>query len=292
MPRSVMENSDQNSFEAVYAEAAKELETMQFIAAVKSPDRLSVTGVEELSVPESFSLFFKEFSTSIDRKIASFSKSVHAVDSDTLRRAVKNRNINYLKNTGIDIPVPANYSPGIANMMMHTKGVTEGVFLVSCLKTEAARLYDWLKQIVKKGRPETQFRWSVSNFDVAVTRAADFVRGLPDENRRHKAPLGNVYVNFEEMFDTMDCFNSVVKQLGARDTEMAAKELKNTYEMGQLLIEKIKSNELTFDKQVVIDIEITINNFIELTNLCGAMMTLLNELSAVLREQINTVVKL
>jgi len=287
-----MENSDQNSFEAVYKEAAEELEAMGFIAAVKSPDRLSVTGVEELSMSESFSQFFKEFSISIDRKFASFSRSVHQVDSDALRRAVKNRNIVYLKNTGIDIAVPANYSPGIANMMMHVKGVTEGVFLISCLKTEAVRLYDWLKQIVKKGRPDTQFRWSVSNFDVAVDRGADFIRGLPDENRRHKAPLGQVYVNFEEMFDVMDCFNSVAKQLGARDAEIAAKELQNTYEMGQLLIEKIKSNELTFDKATVLDIEVTINNFVNLVNLCGAMMTLLNELSAVLREQINTVTKL
>lgn len=287
-----MENSDQNTFESVYAETAKELQELGFIAAVKNPDPLTVTGVEELSVGESFTLFFKEFSTSIDRKFAGLSKPVHMVDSNSLRAAIKNRNINYLKNTGVDVVVPANYTPGIANMMMHTKGVVEGVFLISCLKTEAVRLYDWLKQIVKTGRPATQFRWSVTNFDVAVDRGTDFIKSLPDENRRLKSPLGQVYVNFEEMFDVMDTFNAMVKTLGARDAEVAAKELQNVYEMGQLLIEKIKSNELTFDKAVVLDIEITINAFVNLTNVCGAMMTLLNELSAVLREQIKTVVKL
>lgn len=287
-----MENSDQNTFASVYAEHAKELEALGFIAAVKEPERLLVTGVEELSVGESFSLFFKEFSTSIDRKFAALSKPVHVVDVNSLRVAVKNRNLNYLKNTGIDIVVPANYTPGIANMMMHTKGVVEGVFLISCLKTEAVRLYDWLKQIVKTGRPATQFRWSVTNFDVAMTRGADFIRSLPDENRRLKAPLGQVYVNFEEMYDVMDSFNAMVKTLGARDAEVAAKELQNVYDMGQILIEKIKNNELTFDKAVVVDIEITVNAFIELTNVCGAMMTLLNELSAVLREQIKAVAKL
>lgn len=287
-----MENSDQNTFASIFAETAKELEALGFIAAVKEPERLLVAGVEELSVGESFSLFFKEFSTSIDRKFSALSKPVHVVDVGLLRSAVKNRNINYLKNTGVDIVVPANYTPGIANMMMHTKGVVEGVFLISCLKTEAVRLYDWLKQIVKTGRPSTQFRWSVTNFDVAMTRGVDFIRGLPDENRRLKAPLGQVYVNFEEMFDVADSFNAMVKTLGARDAEVAAKELQNVYDMGQILIEKIKNNELTFDKAVVLDIEITVNAFVELTNVCGAMMTLLNELSAVLREQIKTVAKL
>lgn len=287
-----MENSDQNTFASIFAETAKELEALGFIAAVKEPERLSVAGVEELSVGESFSLFFKEFSTSIDRKFSALSKPVHTVDVGLLRSAVRNRNINYLKNTGVDIVVPANYTPGIANMMMYTKGVVEGVFLISCLKTEAVRLYDWLKQIVKTGRPSTQFRWSVTNFDVAMTRGVDFIRGLPDENRRLKAPLGQVYVNFEEMFDVADSFNAMVKTLGARDAEVAAKELQNVYDMGQILIEKIKNNELTFDKAVVLDIEITVNAFVELTNVCGAMMTLLNELSAVLREQIKTVAKL
>lgn len=287
-----MENSDQSALGSLFEEAQKELETIGFINQVKNPEKLEVTGVEQLSLTESIGAFFKEFATATDRKVASLSPSAHTVDVNKLRGVLKTRDTKFVKNTGVGITIPANFTPGIASMTAHVNGVVEGVFLISCLKTEAVRLYDWLKQIVKNGRPDTNFRWSITNFDTAIDKATRFVKMLPDENRRLKAPLGEVYVNFDEMFAVCERFNMVVKQLGARDIEIAAKELANAYSMGQLLIEKVKSNELVFDKLVVVNLEIVVNGFIELTNLCGAMMTLLNELSAVLREQINEVSKL
>lgn len=287
-----MENSGQSTFVDLFAEANKELIAAGFINAIKNPDPLKIAGLEEMSLGESISAFFKEFSMAADRKVARLSSSVHKVDTDALRKAINNRKILFVKNTGVDIVVPANYTPGIASMMSHTKGVVDGVYLLSSLKTEAARLYDWLKQIVKTGRPDTTFRWSISSFDAAIDKADHFVMNLPDENRRNKCPLGQVYVNFEEMFDVLDTFNTVTKQLGARDVELVAKELEQAYSMGQLLVEKIKNNDLTFDKSVIFNIETTINSFVKLTNLCGAMITLLNELSAVLREQIKEVVTL
>lgn len=284
-----MENSDNNIFDNIIEETNVSLDEMEFIQAVREPSPLEVTGVEEMSLGESFGLFFKEFSTSIDRKLASMGGSVHTVDGNKLRRAVESRKIMYVKNTGKDITVPGAYVPGIANMMMHTKGTVEGVFLISSLKTEAVRLYDWLKHMIKVGRADTNFKWSISNFDVAIDQADHFIRNLPDTTRRTRCPLGDVYVNFEEMYDVIDTYNSVVKNLNARDAEIAAKELRNTYELGNLLIAKIQSNELTFDKRTITELQFVFNKFVELTNLCGAMMTLLNELSAVLRAQIEEV---
>lgn len=260
-----------------------------YIELVKNPDLLSVLGAEKLSVGESFGLFFKEFSSSVDRRMASLSGSVHQVDVNQLRRAITGRKVNFVKNAGVEILVPESYQPGLANMMAHTKAVCEGVFLISSLKTEAVRLYDWLKRFIQNGRAESQFRWSITNFDTAMDKSERFVKGLPDNTRAKKAPLGQVYVNFEEMQEVMEIFNAQVKLLGARDPEMAARELSKVYELGQLLVNKIKSNDLIIDAQQVLEVEMTVNRFVALTNLCGAMMVLLNELHACFREQINQV---
>lgn len=287
-----MEHSPDTTFETDYQAAKDGFEEIGFIDLVQDPAPLQITGVESLSVGESFNLFFKEFSTNIDRKLVAMSKSVHTVDIDKLRKAIKQKDIIFSAKGGVEIMVPENYEPGLANMMAHTKGVVDGVYLVTFLKAEGARLYDWLKVIIQRGRVETTFRWSISNFDSLIDKGEHFVRNLSDGGRAKTCPLGQVYVNFNEMFEVMETFNAVVKTLGARDAEQASRELTNVYELGQLLVAKIKANELVLDKKVILDIEMTINRFVELTNLCGAMMTLLNELSAVLRAQIYEVAAL
>lgn len=263
-----------------------------YIALIKKPDLLSVMGAEKLSVGESFGLFFKEFASSVDRRVANLSKSVHVVDTNALRRTLQSRKTNFVKNVGVPILVPEAYSPGIANMMAYTKGVCEAVYMVSSLKTETVRLYDWLKQFIKMGRADSAFRWSISNFDSAMDRSVQFVRGLSDDSRYKKCPLGEVYISFDEMFAVLDTYNVQVKLLGPRDPELAARELTRVYELGQLLVDKIKGNDLVVDTAAITEVELVINRFVELTNLCGALMTLLNELNAVFKEQIDQVSRL
>lgn len=270
----------------------KAIEDEGYISLVKSKSLLEVTGVEGMTLTESFGAFFKEFSTSIDRKLSSMSGSVHTVDVKSLRRFVEQGKVQFVRNTGVEIVVPANFTPGLANMMQTVNGIVNGVIILNSLKTEGARLYDWLKQVVKTGRPPSRFRWTISNFDSAIDQSLHFIRNLPDENRRLKCPLGQVYVNFQEMIDVVEHFNAAVATIGSRETEMAHKELANAYSMGQILIEKIKANDVVLDKATMTDLECMINAFIELTNLAGALMTVTNEMSAVLREQIKTVTSL
>lgn len=284
-----MEKSEGTSFEIDYPIVAKELEEQGFVEAIKRGELLEIAGIESFSVGESFSMFFKEFGMTVDRKMASLSRPVHTVDISKLRSLVKNREISFVKHSAVPITVPTNYEPGIANMMVHTKGVVEGVFLLGSLRTEASRLYDFLKKMIATGRSETKFKFTINNFEDAMEKAEHFIKELPETKTRQKVALSEVYVNFEEMLEVCDSFNSTLKMLSARDIEIVAKELSNAYRMGELLITKIKDNEISFDKNTIMDLEFTVNKFVRLTDLCGAMMTLLNELSAVLREQVKEV---
>lgn len=263
-----------------------------FIQLVKHPEHLSVQGFEALSIGESFNLFFKEVANSIDKKMATLSKSIHPVDIDHVRKYLTKNNILYVKNTSLEILTPEAFTPGMGNMMAHTKALTEGVYVITTLKTEAARLYDWLKQIIKNGRMTTQFSWSIGDFGNAVTKAENFVRNLPDNGRQVRYNLGQVYISFEEFYEATNLFNNYVKTIGGRDIELMAKDLSNVYDLGQLLVKKIHANDIRFSQQAIDDIEAVVNKFIELTNISGALMVLLNELTAVFNAQAEALMKL
>lgn len=262
-----------------------------FIERIKNPQLLSVLGAEKLSVGESVGLFFSEFGASIDRRLASFEKSVITLDVEKFRKTIQRKEILFVKNAGLPVIVPETYTPGLGNMMAYTQFVaTDGVYLVSSMKTEAIRLYDWLKQLIKTGRPETRFRWTITNFDTVLDRSEQFLKGLPSNPHRKTCTLGEVYVNFEELYSVLETYNVSAKLLGARDVEMASRELSRVYELGQLLVEKIKTNDLVVDEKNLTEVELVVNRFVEFTDICGAMMTLLNELAAVFRDQTETIV--
>lgn len=263
-----------------------------YLQLVKHPEPMSVMGMEALGLGERFGLFFKEFSTAMDRRMASFAEPAHIVDVSPVQLNIKNNGSLYVKNTGVEILTPEGYIPGLGNMMGYTKGVIAGVFIIGNLKTEAVRLYDWMKQIIKKGRMDKSFSWAISDFDRAVQGSEKFLKDLPDNSRAARYRLGQVYVNFDEFFDTVAVFNNAVKMLGGRDIEQTSRELSNVYELGQLLITKIKANDILLDERAINDIESIVNKFIWLTNIAGALMVLLNELGAVFKSQVETLSKL
>lgn len=285
-----MENIDDTSFQSDYTLLQQELEELTLIDAVKNYEPLALAGIESLSLGEGIRLFFTEMGLAVDKKVAAFSRPVHPVDISKLRNMVARKEISFVKNSAVGITVPTNYTPGIANMMAHTKGAVEGVYLLGSLRTETSRLYDFLKQMIRTGRADKRFKWTIGNLDESIASADAFIKQLPDEQRRLKVPLCEVYVNFPEMIETLDVYNTSLKTLSARDTEIVARELNSAYKLGELMIEKIKANELVFERSVLTDLELTVNNFVRLVDICGAMMTLLNELSAVFREQVKEVV--
>jgi hypothetical protein len=285
-----MEHSTLSSFADNYANEMQELTNA--LALVRTPTPLSVMGTEGLSLGESFGLFFKEFSTNIDKRMAGLSKSVHKVDFSHAETNIRNKKVLFVKNGGLLVLTPQGFRPGLANMAGHTKAVTGGVYLISSLKTEATRLYHWLKQIAKTGRMDSSFRWTVSDFDQAMDAGVNYIKNLPVQDRQTRHPLAQVYVSFEEFFEVVNGFNNSVSLIGARDIELITRELTNVYELGSLIVNKIKANDLLLNEAAIADIESVINRFVELTNVCGAMMALLNELTQVFTEQSKTFEKL
>jgi len=270
-----LDNSDETGVET--AQAINNIPPMSLLG--------DVAGLEELGVGERVGLFFKEFNTHIDRRMVALNKSVHVVDLESLKRVVKDKNILFVKNVGVEIVTPEGYTIGFGNMMMHTQAVIGGIYIIGSLKTEASRLYDWLKEIVVKGRIDRSFQWSISDLDNSVKGAEGYLGMLKDNGRQVTFPLGKVYMNFDEMYGVINAFNNAAGTVGSRDIEMIVKEMDNVYEMGQLMMKKIKANDITLDKQGLEDIEFTLNRFLRLTNITGAMSVLFNELSSVLREQ-------
>lgn len=264
----------------------------EVIRSVQHPEILSISGFEALSIGESINLFLKEIGGGMDRRLASLSKSVHPVEFLSVKRELEKNGILYVKNTTVQILTPEAFIPGMGNMMAYTKAVISGAYIIGSLKTEAARLYDWLKQVVSKGRMESDFKWAVSDFSMAVNKAETFLKDLPETSRSVTYNLNQVYMSFDEMWDVINTFNNAVKTIGGRDVEVLAKTWQDVYNIGQLLVRKIKASDLIIDEQTMQDIEQVVTKFSGLNNVAAAMMVLTNELSAVFAAQVETVKKL
>lgn len=266
------------------------------IDSVKNSTHLTqvqaVGGIEALTLGESLSLYFKEFGNSIDNRMAKMTKSIHTVNVKGLSNDLEKRGVLFVKNSHNEILTPEGFTPGLGNMDNYVNNVVRAVYLVSSLKTEASRLYDWIKQIIKKGRIDKSFTWTITDFDTIVNQAETFIKELPELRGGKTYTLEQVYVNFEEYFHLVNKFNTVVTGLKHRDVELAGKELERVYQIGDLLVTKIEHNDITLDVNAIKDIEFVINNFSRLANITGAMMTLLNETSAVLSAQADSIKRL
>lgn len=263
-------------------------ERKELVLAVKYPNNVAVAGFEALGIGERFQLFFNEISTTIDKRMAVLAKSIHVVDFVPVQRHLEKNEILYVKNTHIQMLTPVNYHPGLGNMMHHVNAVVDGVYIIGSLKTEATRLYDWLKQVLTKGRMDTEFKWTISEFGMAVNRSEEFIKNLPDTGRNLNYNLGQVYVSYDEIWGCMNTYNQSVRTMGARDAEITVKVLSDVYDLGRILVQKIQANDIMLDQRAVNDIESVVNKFAELVNVSGVMMVLLNELTAVFNAQLRT----
>lgn len=263
-----------------------------YIDLVKRPEPLSVQGFEALSVGEGLGLFFKEFGAGVDKVMASMNSSVHTVDVHGLAQSLEKRKVLYVQNTGVEILTPEGYTPGLGSMDYYVSNVIRSVYLASSLKTETSRLYDWIKQIIKTGRIDKSFGWTVTDFDSIVNEAEAFIKQLPENRRKQTYNLSQVYANFNDYFFVVNKFNSVVKGFKAREVEMVAKDITRVYELGDLLVRKVKENDITLSEASINDLQQAVASFTRFTNITGALLILLNETHAVLSSQANTLKQL
>lgn len=255
-----------------------------FVSHVQNPVKLHVAGMEEIGVGESLRLFFEEFFTETDRKLAQFKSSLHTINWEPVEKQLKARNVLFINNATKRIPTPTYFQGGEGEMNYYIDNVIAAVTVVEGYKTEIQRFYDWMKKILKLGRIDKAYAWTITDYDGQVGKVSKFIKDLEEGQKSHK--LGDVYVNFPEAFGLMNRFNQVVKSIGARDAEVMARDLKNVYEVGNLLVNKIKAGDIVVDAYVIKGVQEKVNLFNELTAIVGASLGLINETTAVFDSQL------
>ena len=255
------------------------------INEVKQPQLLALTGIESLGLRESMSLFFNEFNRSIDRKMSALKSSIHEIDYRSTQRYLESKDILFVRNAGVEITVPEYYSGAMGEMETYVRHLINGILIINGLKTETARLYDWLKSIVKRGRMDKSFSWAITDFDQCVEQTDTFIKDL-DPNNKAKFPLDQVYLRFDDAFMLINQYNQTAKSLKSRDIEILSRDITAVYEIGSLLVTKIEANDILLEKSALVDIQLVVNNYIHLVNVAGVVTGLLNELTAVFEAQL------
>lgn len=243
-----------------------------------------INGNESLSVADNFRFFFKELSVGFDKKVAGLSHSAHVVDVKPLVNAIPS--INYFRHELDLIPVPAFFDPNKMNWETYCANVNTAPFLISTLSTEASRFYDWLKEIASRGVVARSFSYTIASTDESVAKATAFIKSL-SETKNSKVRLNQVYESPGQAVDLIGQFNSTVMMLKPRDIEVTTKQLDLVYKIGELLADKIKSGDIVLNADSLETIQKRIDSFVNLVNITGAMSGMLNELTAVFKEQVD-----
>jgi len=255
-----------------------------FVSHVKNPVTLHVAGIEDLGFGEALNLFFKEFFTETDRKLAQFKSSLHTINWQPVEQDLSKRKVLFVNNANVRLPVPTYFNGGEGEMAYYVDNIVGAVIVVEGFKTEIQRFYEWMKKVVKLGRIESAYKWTVTGYDSHVGKVSAFIKEL--EEGPKTAKTGEVYINFQEAFGLMNRYNQACKGIGARDAEVMARDLKNVYEVGNLLVSKIKNGDIIVDAYVIKGVQEKVSMFNELTSIVGGCLGLMNELSAVFDSQL------
>lgn len=241
----------------------------------------AVTGNEGLSLSpvEGYKIRLKSLSLELDKKIAGMSGSIHTVEYNRAMAVSEHR--QFLKKDSHEMPVPVNFDPKRITWDKYVKHCIEAVSLIDGFKTDSSRFYDWMRQIAAKGQVSNTFRYTVSSTAKQIQTLDGFIKLLGNPSRKPKRPLGELYPSFSEMFKTINEYNLNVKMIKARDTEIIAKQLKLNAELGEVLLERIKANDVVLTESDLKTLQRTFDEFEHYMNVVGAMTGLLNELSAV-----------
>lgn len=256
--------------------------------ALNGGGELIVDGMESFSIPERFKFFFKEASLSTDKILSKLSFNIHQVDTKVLAEINKNRSVNFLRAAAFPITVPAFYNAKVTDFNSYQSKVVQSVLLVSQINVEAETFYKWLKDIVKTGKVTKLHSFAISDFEELISESETFLDQL-EAGESKKKPISELYDSFGKMEESINWFNTNVKVLKARDVELIDKQFNNIYEIAELLYRKIKANDIVISKE---DLDLVKDKLIEIArvlNITGAMVGLLNELSAVYRSQVSEV---
>lgn len=248
-----------------------------------------VDGLEALSIPERVRFFFKESSLGIDRVMGKISFNIHQVDVSKIVSV--DRSVNFLRNASVPVTIPAYFNQKVCDWNTYQSKVLQSVLLAAQLHVEAQSFYDWLKDIVKTGKVAKLYQFNITDFDSLVAESREFISALQKSDSLKK-PIGELYDSFGKMNEQITRFNLNVKPLKARDVEILDKSFNNIYDIGSLLYRKIEASDIVISSGDLDIIKERIQTIVEALNVTGAMVGLLNELTAVYRSQVAEIQKL
>lgn len=261
-----------------------------FVEEIRNPTLQSVSGCEALTFVERLGTYVGEFSLGIDKRFASFNSSIHKIDYTRAR--IKANSLNYFKVEQEAIPVSEMFDPSKMTWEHYVNYVLNGIPLVTNLKDETGRMYDWIKSVAATGKVGRSFRYSLSVMDELVSSCEDFVtKGLTPNNHR-QARIRDIYPSWNSMFQLVDRYNKNVNTLKGRDIEIISKQLDQIKHMGDLIVKKIKANDIVVTEIDMNELADSFDYFNRAVNAAGAMAGLINELRDTLAGQCEAVLNL
>ncbi|BAW98414.1 phage protein [Vibrio phage pTD1] len=236
---------------------------------------------------EGFRMRFKSLSLELDKKIAGMSSSIHTIDYAAAQSKANKE--SYLKRANTPMPIPVHFNPRNTTMEKYIKSCISAVALVDSFKTDSSRFYDWMREIASKGKVSGTFRYTVSSTSRAIDELDKFIKTLGNPKKEMNIPLKDAYSSFNEMFRNINEYNINVKMIKPRDAETIARQLQLNAELGELLLARIASNDVVLNENDLDIIKRVFDDFERYMNLTGALVGMLNELSAVLKAQCDAI---
>lgn len=258
----------------------------EYKQGVEAPKLINIEGNEKLTLPESLSFGFKRVYHNIQKFYSKFNFNIHTADSRAeISRLIKSPEL-YIKHSTKEIITPDYFNPNMPGWMtIYVDGITKGIVLSNILKTETDVMYTRIKNVINTGELKSRFSWTITSTDQLIEESKRFLEEQ-ETAQNPRFQLNQVYQNFKEISYVYDKFNSSVKEIKSRDTEMLSKSLDQVYDLTSLLVEKIESNEIVVNKETIEQLESMFKEFQELVSLVGAYYLLLNEFSGTLTQQI------
>ncbi|KAB3419111.1 hypothetical protein F9Z84_06280 [Escherichia coli] len=250
----------------------------------------SVEGQEALTVGERFMSFFKELSVGIDAFNAkNFNKSIHKVDGIKIWKDLSDSN-KYFSVSTKHIPVPVFFNSDKISFKDYVEFVLKAVPILKLVDTQADIVYRGIKTTAATGKVP----FTLGNVDnttkINETRAQ--FDTVFEDTRTYTRSVSQVYTSFNQAYEVMENFNTIVNTLQARDVELVSKRVDQVVNIVKILKSKVEANEINLSEKESTLLNNTISNLVDNVTFAGKMINLLSEMTRVLQLQTDEARKL
>lgn len=243
-----------------------------------------IDGLESLTFGERLKVFFKELSLGIDTLNAKYlNSSIHTVKTGNVFSTLKEKN-EYFNISSNQIPTPVFFNPNKSTFREYVQFCINSAGLLISTMDEADKVYNGLKSAVNKQVVPYGLR-NFQHIKVLETINNDLV-SLFSNTGVSSRDISEVYSNFNSAEETIEYFNSVVKDIKSRDAEILKKKIDLIVDLIKLIKLKIENNDISLRDDDRLTIELSLNRLNEMVTMTGKLLNLTSELSKVLELQV------